>query len=309
MRQLNLLDLISVTSSPVSADGLLPCALPASPPIVRSGPARVPASLSARQAKAAGLLTSGTFGPPSTGSSASVALTSYLGNRLKDRLADSGSTLWRLTWKDMATPSGRRFSLLRASAHPKSDTGLTGWPTPNAGPQNLNDSTWEERRELLKAKHINGNGFGLNLGQAATLAGWPAPTKGNADGSQQANASPTGKREDGSKATVALPAIARLSGWPIPRETDGEKNVRTLDGSLSEIERKGGVQDLAQAAAIAGPARLTASGELQIGSTAETTAGGQLSPAHSRWLQGLPPEWDDCAPTATRSVSPKRSRS
>src|SRR6185312_15839893 len=115
---------------------------------------------SARQAKAAGLLTSGTFGPPSAGSSASVALTSCLGSRLKARLAASGSTLWRLTWKDMATPSGRRFSLLRASARPKSDTGLTGWPAPcqqdgpNGGPAQGKD----------------------RLPGAADLAGWPTAT-------------------------------------------------------------------------------------------------------------------------------------
>jgi hypothetical protein len=49
------------------------------------------------------------------------------------------------------------------------------------------------------------------------------------------------------------------TGWPTARETDGEKNVRTLEGSLREIERKGGPQDLCQAAQLAGWATPTAS--------------------------------------------------
>ena len=50
-------------------------------------------------------------------------------------------------------------------------------------------------------------------------------------------------------------------------------------------------------------------GRTVIGSPAETENIGQLNPAHSRWLMGLPPEWDACAPTATPSSRKQRKQS
>ena len=47
-------------------------------------------------------------------------------------------------------------------------------------------------------------------------------------------------------------------------------------------------------------------GQPPIGSTAKTEKPAQLNPAHSRWLMGLPPEWDVCAPTATPSSRKSR---
>ena len=53
---------------------------------------------------------------------------------------------------------------------------LAGWPTPDASACNLTDTTWQERRERIKAKQINGNGFGLTLAMASQLAGWAMPS-------------------------------------------------------------------------------------------------------------------------------------
>lgn len=74
--------------------------------IARSGPDLAHANLSARQAKAMGLLTSGISGRTSTGSSSSVALQQSLESRLQARLLGLGSTLYSLTWKPWTMPGG-----------------------------------------------------------------------------------------------------------------------------------------------------------------------------------------------------------
>jgi hypothetical protein len=56
-------------------------------------------------------------------------------------------------------------------------------------------------------------------------------------------------------------------------------------------------------------AQLAASGLTATGGTGAMKSTGQLAPDYSRWLQGLPPEWDDCAGMATQSLRPKRKHS
>ena len=100
---------------------------------------------------------------------------------------------------------------------------LTSWPTPTA-----TDGESSARHGYMIKGHS-----GTTLTDAANLAGWPTPTAGNADGSQAAkDASPTGKRPNGSKATVALPAIARLALGPIP---NGSTAAMANGGQLSPI--------------------------------------------------------------------------
>jgi ribosome modulation factor len=61
------------------------------------------------------------------------------------------------------------------------------WPTPSANNyEHANQSVLQARRDRLKAKHINGNGFGLTLGNAAQLASWATPTtRDHKDGSSE----------------------------------------------------------------------------------------------------------------------------
>jgi hypothetical protein len=118
----------SATSSPASADGAMPSVSPGGQTTSPCGLAPALASLSPRQAKEKGLLTSGTFGPRGTGSLESANLASSLASRLQARL--DGSILYRQTWKQRATPSGRQLLAHTASAPRTSASASTGWPTP-----------------------------------------------------------------------------------------------------------------------------------------------------------------------------------
>ena len=296
----------NATSLPASACGATPCARGGGRIADLYGLAPAPASHSAWLAWVVGSTTSGTFGPSGSTSLSSAALRSSLVSRLKQRLGTAGSTLFKLTWKESVTPSRLSVSLLRASARRISDSACGSWPTPITndalgsthcyGPKKPDGS----RAEYLK------------LPGAAALAGWTTPTTRDWKDSG-ADIKP---RADGSMRFDQLPRQANLAGWNTPAASDGMGGKRPHPDTTMTGQHPSGRKvnmGLASQAHIGfintKPARLTATGEMLTGSCAGMDRGGQLNPAHSRWLMGYNTEHLSCAPTETPSSRKSRPKS
>ena len=272
--QMTFEDFDSAIFSQASGFGATPCVSPAGLTTAPCGPALAPVSPSVPPASGEAMPTNATSGRCGSGSSASAALQASLASRLAARMPYAGSTLYRMTWKERVTPSGRRICALRASAHRTSDKGYSGWPATTAALADKGVRSFQGA--VIEAMRTRG----ADLAAAVSLTGWPTAAardwKSSASNLHGVNACP-------------LNEVARLSGWGTPKTTMGDWQ-KDATGAVC--------LNLSGQAKLAGPPRLTACGQMLTGSDARMAAGGQLNPAHSRWLMGLPVAWDCCGATA-----------
>jgi len=287
-------DTPNATGLPASESGHTPSDRQGSQTIHRSGQDHVPANRSVQQGEEQAQQTSDISGRNSTVWSKSAALQESLVSRLQVKLEPLGSTLYKMTWRQKTTPQGWSYSQLVASAHRTKDKDCTGlpkthWPTP-LGQDQIGSARTTTQAQKWKDPSSPQQTFHTSL-DAARLAHWPTPQQRDYKG-------PSGRSSKFQETDV--PWVAKLAHWPTPIKSDAR-------GSAGAEPRK--MTELPNLVKLTGPARLTATGQIQTGSTVEMTNGGQLNPAHSRWLMGLLTEWDDCAATVTLSSRRKRKRS
>jgi len=180
---------------------------------------------------------------------------------------------------------------------------LASWPSPTASLADKGVRTLEgAEKEVARGK-------APDLAAMTSLASWPTPVATELGNTLENYRAMKKNMKSGARTAITHPSIAaQLCSWPTPQANNAERG-----GSLQRVANPDRSSDLHDAVLTcshdeqSGPARLTASGELRTGSSAEMGSGGQLNPAHSRWLMGLPAVWDSCGVTAMASL-PKRRR-
>lgn len=334
----------NATSSPESACGVTPCALPDGPMIDLFGQAVAPVPASAPQVKAEGLMTLVTSGLIGRDSSASESLQRSLESRLMMRLDTAGSTLFKLTWKGRTTPLGRRYLERAASARRTSGSDCTSWPTPNL--DDCNNATREsgQYQSLVRAAQTAGYWQTPNameggqtsrggdrvseplMGGQVHACGWNTPVSNDAEkrgvpivgaglaGTVHLATWPTPTGEDSQctgahSGTLDTLSAAAKASWVSPSARDWKDSEGMAKTGTNPDGSERNRQDQ-----LPRQATLTVSGETRIGYSAKSGTvtipnGAQLNPEHSRWLMGLPIEFSSCADTAMQSFRKLRRNS
>lgn len=212
----------NATSSQESEAGLSHSSSRASRQQPDSGRDRPHASRSALPENSSGNTTPDTLRPSSSTSSASAALQSCLGNKLRQQLQNRGCAIYKLTWREKATPSGLPYSQLVASVPRTKETDCSSvpWATPHTS--------------ASTGAGTQGRAGGMNIQTMSALAVWPTPTASNNDRTPAPERAMEMYRENGSKIQQRLQDFAAIT-----QPTRITASGQMLTGSDAGMESSG----------------------------------------------------------------------
>lgn len=170
---------------------------------------------------------------------------------------------------------------------------LAGWPTPNtpSGGRSMSPDKMD-----ITGKTLDGRKHTASLEHAVKfVSGWPSPKATNGHG-----ASETQTRQGGADLQTVAGWIQTVEGWRTPGAGDGKMRISNTEMAQKRLES--GKQVSLELQAV-----MADSGGITTSSPAVMENRGALNAAFSRWLIGLPPEWDQAAIRALRRLTPRRS--
>jgi len=205
----------SVISLPGLVDGQEHLKLPSGTQIDLFGQDLHPVKVSQSLEKEKEKTIADTSGLSSLISSESAILQQSLVNRLQQLSDMDGSTIYKTTLKQKATPQGRLFFQLAASALRTKENDSSSWPTPTS-------ATGGPSKNPNNKRGING---GNPMATAASLVPWLTPTTSDMNGVRELD----GKRSGGLNTQAQ-------AAWPTPSQRDfkgGYQGGRIRNGKIS----------------------------------------------------------------------------